>query len=555
MSKTGLVQVAEGIGKIVEFVNGLDASKATLLAAVIGAGVGGRVAGLPGAIVGGVGAGAATAMNWDRELSDLEKRRAEVQRLLSENPQYLGGIPVGERMLAQIDAKIEATRARRAGATGLPQSSATAPELARPQPVGSPADIAPNAAPLLPRSARELGNELAASKLLDNLRLQKDSVNQLESAILRMRLERERDEQVVNGAIVDLGPKYTKAQIEAAVAIQKQIEAIQALERARASELAMIAEQAAEWAREQAALAELDNRRTMAVQQIRESIAEIRAESELVGRSTIVWNEHTRQFEAVNVALEEHLALRRMLQANPELRLEDAERFAREQVEAQRQLKTETEKVSAAVERQQATYDFLANMGERAFDRIGDAMVDMAMEGKDAMSSLTNIARSVVASIYADFLKLAIANPLKNALFGGNAPTLSDGGGFFKGLFGGGGYGGPVDAATGLTGTTGLSFGGPRAAGGRVSPGSWYMVGEEGPESFVPDVAGRIFPHDESMAIAGGGRGGDVYQIDARGADREGMRRLETLIQSVNASIERRAVMAVGAEMKRGRFP
>lgn len=39
------------------------------------------------------------------------------------------------------------------------------------------------------------------------------------------------------------------------------------------------------------------------------------------------------------------------------------------------------------------------------------------------------------------------------------------------------------------------SYGGARAAGGRVYPNKWYMVGEHGPEPFVPDSTGTILPN------------------------------------------------------------
>jgi hypothetical protein len=45
--------------------------------------------------------------------------------------------------------------------------------------------------------------------------------------------------------------------------------------------------------------------------------------------------------------------------------------------------------------------------------------------------------------------------------------------------------------------------------------------------------------------------GGDTYVIDARGADKEGLRRLETMIAQVNGSVERRAVGAVALEAQR----
>lgn len=51
-----------------------------------------------------------------------------------------------------------------------------------------------------------------------------------------------------------------------------------------------------------------------------------------------------------------------------------------------------------------------------------------------------------------------------------------------------------------------FSFGGPRAAGGPVSAGSTYLVGENGPEIFTASQAGRIIPsHQSSEAAAGGG--------------------------------------------------
>lgn len=38
------------------------------------------------------------------------------------------------------------------------------------------------------------------------------------------------------------------------------------------------------------------------------------------------------------------------------------------------------------------------------------------------------------------------------------------------------------------------AYGGARASGGRVYPNKWYMVGEHGPEPFIPDSAGTVLP-------------------------------------------------------------
>lgn len=83
-----------------------------------------------------------------------------------------------------------------------------------------------------------------------------------------------------------------------------------------------------------------------------------------------------------------------------------------------------------------------------------------------------------------------------------------------------------------------------RADGGPVSAGSPYIVGERGPELFVPGASGHIVPN--------GGFGGDTYVIDARGADAGGLARLESMIRSLNGSIERRSVAAVFNAQMRG---
>ena len=53
------------------------------------------------------------------------------------------------------------------------------------------------------------------------------------------------------------------------------------------------------------------------------------------------------------------------------------------------------------------------------------------------------------------------------------------------------------DAAGSLFGSLwGSVFGGPKAKGGQVSAGRAYLVGEQGPELFVPPAAGEIVPNN-----------------------------------------------------------
>ncbi len=96
--------------------------------------------------------------------------------------------------------------------------------------------------------------------------------------------------------------------------------------------------------------------------------------------------------------------------------------------------------------------------------------------------------------------------------------------------------------------STGLSsiLGGFFADGGVPPVGKPSIVGEKGPELFVPHVSGTVIPNGEF-----GGGGGPTFNVDMRGASVEAVQRLETLVRQVNGSIEGRAVRAVSDRAKR----
>jgi hypothetical protein len=91
-------------------------------------------------------------------------------------------------------------------------------------------------------------------------------------------------------------------------------------------------------------------------------------------------------------------------------------------------------------------------------------------------------------------------NTLANALvrFGINALGGSDGVGFFSMLAG--------------------TFSGGRAQGGSVGSGRSYLVGEQGPELFMPKASGTIVPNH----ALGGGTANIVVNVDATGSSAEG---------------------------------
>ncbi len=111
---------------------------------------------------------------------------------------------------------------------------------------------------------------------------------------------------------------------------------------------------------------------------------------------------------------------------------------------------------------------------ERSFSALGETIEEVEQSGidlgftfqsafEDAIIEGENL-RSVMKGLLDDILRILLRTTITGPL-----------GDFFGGLFGG--------------------FGGARAAGGPVSAGSAYLVGERGPELFVPRASGTIVPN------------------------------------------------------------
>lgn len=136
----------------------------------------------------------------------------------------------------------------------------------------------------------------------------------------------------------------------------------------------------------------------------------------------------------------------------------------------------------------------LAAGADAAGRGIENALVRAVRTGKLGFEDLKKVALSVLNDIASSAIRGGI-----NALFGGSG-GLS---GAIAGLFGG---------APG------------RATGGPVSPGRAYVVGERGPELFVPTTSGHVATtargsgggRDVRIAITINAGGGDASQALAR---------------------------------------
>lgn len=102
---------------------------------------------------------------------------------------------------------------------------------------------------------------------------------------------------------------------------------------------------------------------------------------------------------------------------------------------------------------------------QSVFESSMNRFSDLLSQGKLDWQSWADAGRAAITDINKELMKFALLNPLKNRLFGSNAPTLSNAGGLFgnlfSGLFSGGGGGiGPVAAGAKLFGSPIYHFGG-----------------------------------------------------------------------------------------------
>lgn len=135
------------------------------------------------------------------------------------------------------------------------------------------------------------------------------------------------------------------------------------------------------------------------------------------------------------------------------------------------------------------------------FGSMEDALVSFVTTGKAGF-------KDFAASILADMARIAA----RSALSGLGSSILSGIGGLFGGATGGGGV--DYSLSSGGTGGLGLQFGGFRATGGTVSPGSLYRVNENGPEMLsiggadylmTGNAAGYVTPNAALQGSSGGG--------------------------------------------------
>lgn len=111
--------------------------------------------------------------------------------------------------------------------------------------------------------------------------------------------------------------------------------------------------------------------------------------------------------------------------------------------------------------------------------RFTNDFVSALMEGKNALESFKDFSKQIVSQIISTFLQMAVVNEILMMIFGQ------------KGLK--------------VEGFKVPTLSGRDAGGGTVQGGGAYLVGERGPEIFVPNTGGTVMNNMNSKNAMGGG--------------------------------------------------
>lgn len=177
-----------------------------------------------------------------------------------------------------------------------------------------------------------------------------------------------------------------------------------------------------------------------------------------------------------------------------------------------------TESIKKYSEEAKNTGKQLRDAFDNAFKNMEDAFVKFVTTGKLSFKDLVNSILEDIARMYA---KQAVNGFLEGIMqIGGNAIASWLGGGTTT----------TTTSTTSAYPTNSDVRVGYRAAGGPVNSGSPYIIGEKGPELFIPSSSGTVVPNNQLGQVVAGGfniqishrNEGTQQQVTSSGADFDG---------------------------------
>ena len=201
--------------------------------------------------------------------------------------------------------------------------------------------------------------------------------------------------------------------------------------------------------------------------------------------------------------------------------------------------------------------DTLTSMTQTFASTTESALTDVVMGTKTLQEALGQIGQAILRDLIGGMIRLFVVGPILEKLASIFGIKMVDGvmrqvdaqkqlnSQLKKTIvlktilaFLGGGFanGGAIGYANGGT----IGYGGARAAGGPVASKNAFLVGERGPELFIPNTAGRVVSNEAS-----GGMGGEVNvnfninAVDAAGVDQILVGRRGLITNIVNEAMNR----------------
>lgn len=277
--------------------------------------------------------------------------------------------------------------------------------------------------------------------------------------------------------------------------------------------------------------------------------------TEATKKSTAAYDDHNdavakanklayEQAEAEKAAVKEKEDLKKLLEANTK------KLFEMNRAMSNDLLIGALEKVTEGADLLQGSIDAVAGGFETFRSTASTALTDVLMGTKSLSDALGSIVKDTLRALIQGFINLGITifvlEPLEEFLRKvfkrqreiNNELRTEIGLRAILALFGGGGGGG-------------IPF---LAEGGPVSKNQPYIVGEEGPELFVPNKSGTIVPNNmmpQAGSSGGSAMGGDVTvnfninTVDAAGMDELLVDRRTTIVGIINQALNQRGRVGV----------
>lgn len=165
-----------------------------------------------------------------------------------------------------------------------------------------------------------------------------------------------------------------------------------------------------------------------------------------------------------------------------------------------------------------------------AGESLSKSLASSIVKGKGLMSSFKNFFDSILEQMLQKIIQTQLMDPLMNGLFGGGGMMGGGGGGFMSSILG------PIGSLFGIPGM---------ARGGVPSTNSPTLVGEKGPELFMPGTTGRVIPNND---LAGGGETTvqfNINAVDSRSGTEFILEQKKQIINMINSAQRQRGKMGI----------